>query len=91
MNGAQVFARKVRRLVLNRQGTEAQIFLLTPWGEGFLYLRSDGFAHFAQGPGAEEVVGFALGKGRVELRFQDGSALTLRYRLGRWVKVLHFS
>ncbi|MBW6395700.1 MAG: hypothetical protein ABWJ63_10015 [Thermus sp.] len=90
MSGAQVFARKVRRLVLNRQGTEAQIFLLTP-GEGFLYLRSDGFAHFAQGLGAEEVVGFSLGKGRVELRFQDGSALTLRYRLGRWVKVLHFS
>ncbi len=32
MSGAQVFARKVRRLVLNRQGTEAQIFLLTPGG-----------------------------------------------------------
>lgn len=91
MSGAQVFARKVRRLVLNRQGTEAQIFLLSHWEEGFLYLRSDGFAHFAQGLGAEEVVGFSLGKGRVELCFQDGSALTLHYRLGRWVKVLHFS
>lgn len=91
MTGAQAFSRKVRRLVLNRQGTEAQIFLLTPWGEGFLYLRSDGFAHFAQGLGAEELAGFALGKGCVELRFQDGSALTLRYRLGRLVKAPYFS
>ncbi|WP_105316840.1 hypothetical protein [Thermus tenuipuniceus] len=91
MSQAQAFALWVSRMVLNRQGTEAQIFLLTPGEEGFLYLRSDGFAHFAQGLGAEEVVGFSLGKGRVELRFQDGSALTFRYRLGRWVKVLHFS
>lgn len=91
MTQAQAFALLVRRITLNRQGTEAQIFLLAPGGEGFLYLRSDGFAHFAQGLGAEEVAGFALEKGRVELRFQDGSALSLRYRLGRWVKVLHFS
>jgi len=84
---AQAFAQKVRRLALNRQATEAQIFL----EEGFLYLRADGFARFAQGEGAEALLGFALtGKG-VELRFADGSALSLAYRFGRLRKRAYFS
>ncbi|MDM7325133.1 MAG: hypothetical protein P3W93_009210 [Thermus sp.] len=81
MTQAQAFSLRVRRVVLNRQVTEAQVFL----EEGFLYLRSDGFAHFAQGP-TEALAGFALGKGHVVLHFQDGSALVLRHRLGRLVK-----
>ncbi|GAA6755721.1 MAG: hypothetical protein ABWJ90_01655 [Thermus sp.] len=82
MTQAQAFARRVRRLALNRQATEAQVFL----ERGFLYLRADGFARFAQGEGAEGLSDFALkGKG-VELRFPDGSALFLFYRLGRLQK-----
>lgn len=79
MTQAEAFAQKVRRLALNRQGTEAQVFL----PEGFLYLRADGFARFAQGPGAEALSGFALARGELVLCFSDGSALTLRHRLGR--------
>jgi hypothetical protein len=44
---AEVWARRVRRLSLNRQGTEAQVWL----EKGFLYLRQDGHARFAQGKG----------------------------------------
>ncbi|WP_337844159.1 hypothetical protein [Thermus sp.] len=79
MTQAEAFGRRVRRLALNRQGTEAQVFL----EEGFLYLRSDGFARFAQGEGEETLMGFALLRGGVELRFRDGSVLRLLYRLGR--------
>ncbi|KHG64523.1 hypothetical protein QT17_11795 [Thermus sp. 2.9] len=56
MTQAQAFARRVRRLALNRQATEAQVFL----ERGFLYLRADGFARFAQGEGAEGLSDFAL-------------------------------
>ncbi|TBH21178.1 hypothetical protein [Thermus thermamylovorans] len=87
MSQAQAFARRVRRVVLNRQGTEAQVFLEA----GFLYLRQDGFARFAQGEGAEALAGFALERGGVRLRFGDGSALTLRHRLGRLRKRVYFS
>ncbi|GAB5603018.1 hypothetical protein FJNA_15430 [Thermus sp. FJN-A] len=76
---AEVFAQAVRRVVRNRQGTEAQVFL----EEGFLYLRADGHARFAQGEGAEGLLGFALLRDGVELLFRDGSRLRLRYRLGR--------
>jgi len=76
---AEVWARRVRRLVLNRQGTEAQVWL----EEGFLYLRADPHARFAQGVGAERLLAFALGRDGVELRFQDGSRLRLSHRLGR--------
>ncbi len=79
MTQAEAFGRRVRRLALNRQGTEAQVFL----EESFLYLRADGFARFAQGEGEEALSGFALLKGGVELRFKDGSVLRLRYRWGR--------
>lgn len=47
MREAEAFAQKVRRLVFNRQGTEAQVF----FEEGFLYLRADAHARFAQGVG----------------------------------------
>lgn len=87
MNQAQAFARRVRRLVLNRQGTEAQVFL----EEGFLYLRQDAFARFAQGEGAEALAGFALEQGGVRLRFGDGSVLALRHRLGRLRRRAYFS
>ncbi|RTH26401.1 hypothetical protein [Thermus scotoductus] len=86
MTQAQAFALLVRRITLNRQGTEAQVFLGYPGEEGFLYLRSDGFAHFAQGLAREEVVDFLLGKGYVTLRFQDGSTLTLSRRFGQLAK-----
>ncbi|WP_038058467.1 hypothetical protein [Thermus amyloliquefaciens] len=86
MSQAQAFALWVRRIALNRQGTEAQVFLRTPLGEGFLYLRADGFARFAQGLAREEVVDFTLGRGFVVLRFQDGSTLTLSRRFGRLAK-----
>lgn len=86
MSRAQVFALWVSRMALNRQGTEAQVFLRTPLGEGFLYLRSDGFAHFVQGLAGEEVVDFTLGRGQVILRFQDGSTLTLSRRFGQLAK-----
>lgn len=79
MTQAEAFGRRVRRLALNRQGTEAQVFL----EEGFLYLRADGFARFAQGEGEEALMGFALLRSGVELRFRDGSVLRLLYRLGR--------
>ena len=55
MREAEAFAQKVRRLVFNRQGTEAQVF----FEEGFLYLRADAHARFAQGVGAERLQGFA--------------------------------
>ncbi|GAA6748773.1 hypothetical protein [Thermus brockianus] len=87
MTQAQAFALRVRRLALSRQATEAQVFL----EEGFLYLRADGFARFAAGEGAEALLGFALmGKG-VELRFADGSVLSLTYRFGRLRKRAYFS
>jgi hypothetical protein len=76
---AEVWARRVRRLSLNRQGTEAQVWL----EEGFFYLRQDGHAQFAQGVLPEGLSGFALFRGGVELFFQDGSRLRLFYRLGR--------
>ncbi|KGQ21164.1 hypothetical protein [Thermus filiformis] len=79
MTQAEAFSPRVRRLALNRQGTEAQVFL----EEGFLYLRQDGFARFAQGVGAEEVAAFLLRRDGVELHFKDGSALRLTHRLGR--------
>ncbi|GLV48100.1 hypothetical protein TJA_12570 [Thermus sp. LT1-2-5] len=79
MTQAQAFAQRVRRLVLNRQATEAQVFL----ERGFLYLRADGFARFVQGEGAEGLLDFALRGRGVELRFPDGSVLLLFYRFGR--------
>ncbi|MER3426070.1 MAG: hypothetical protein C4298_06410 [Thermus sp.] len=79
MTQAEAFLPRVRRLALNRQATEAQVFL----EEGFLYLRQDGFACFAQGVEAEGVEGFSLGRTGVVIRFKDGSALRLTYRLGR--------
>ncbi|MCH1928108.1 hypothetical protein L6232_25260, partial [Shewanella sp. C31] len=51
--------------------------------EGFLYLRADGPARFAQGVGAEGLVGVALLRAGVELVCRDGSRLRLRHRLGR--------
>lgn len=84
MSQARTFAARVRRVILNRQGTEAQVFLEV----GFLYLRQDGFARFAQGEEAANLAGFALEKGRVLLRFGDGSTLTLAYRLGRLRKAV---
>ncbi|WP_038048259.1 hypothetical protein [Thermus caliditerrae] len=84
MNQAQAFAKRVQRVALNRQGTEAQVFLEA----GFLYLRQDAFARFAQGEGAEALAGFVLERGGVRLRFRDGSTLTLAYRLGRLRVVL---
>lgn len=86
MSEAEVWARRVRRLALNRQGTEAQVWL----EEGFLYLRQDGHARFAQGERAEGLMGFALFGGGVELAFRDGSRLRLFFRLGR-LRRLHFS
>jgi hypothetical protein len=83
---AEAWARRVRRLSLNRQGTEAQVWL----EKGFLYLRQDGHARFAQGEGAEGLSGFVLGRGGVELAFRDGSRLRLFFRLGR-LRKLHFS
>ena len=74
MREAEAFAQKVRRLVFNRQGTEAQVF----FEEGFLYLRAD-----AQGVGAERLQGFAFLENGVELVFRDGSRLRLLHRLGR--------
>jgi hypothetical protein len=79
MTQAEALARRLRRLVLNRQGTEAQVWL----EEGFFYLRQDGHAQFAQGVLPEALSGFALFRGGVELFFQDGSRLRLFYRLGR--------
>jgi len=76
---AEAWGKRVRRLVFNRQGTEAQVF----FEEGFLYLRADAHARFAQGVGAEEVAAFLLRRDGVELHFKDGSALRLTHRLGR--------
>nr|WP_277621421.1 hypothetical protein [Thermus arciformis] len=66
-------------MVFNRQRTEVQVFL----EEGFLYLREDPHARFAQGVGAERLQGFALRRDEVELFFGDGSRLRLTHRLGR--------
>lgn len=82
MTQAEAFAKRVRRLVRNRQGTEAQVWLEA----GFLYLRADGHARFAQGEGAGLLRGFALLPNGVELTFPDGSRLHLLYRLGRLEK-----
>ncbi len=79
MTQAEALARRLRRLALNRQGTEAQVWL----EEGFLYLRQDAHAQFAQGVIPEGLLRFALLRGGVELFFQDGSRLRLLYRLGR--------
>ncbi|MGC8968280.1 MAG: hypothetical protein ACP5JV_08200 [Thermus sp.] len=79
MREAEVWGKRARRLVLNRQGTEAQVF----FEEGFLYLRADAHARFAQGVGAERLRGFALLENGVELVFRDGSRLRLLHRLGR--------
>ena len=79
MREAEAFAQKVRRLVFNRQGTEAQVF----FEEGFLYLRADAHARFAQGVGAERLQGFAFLENGVELVFRDGSRLRHLHRLGR--------
>jgi hypothetical protein len=82
MTQAEAFAGRVRRLVRNRQGTEAQVWLEA----GFLYLRADGHARFARGEGADLLQGFALLRDGVELAFSDGSRLWLRHRLGRLEK-----
>ncbi|WP_117237632.1 hypothetical protein [Thermus sediminis] len=87
MTQAEALARRLRRLSLNRQGTEAQVWL----EEGFLYLRQDAHARFAQGVLPEGLLHFALFRGGVELRFQDGSRLRLSYRLGRLRKAVYFS
>ena len=79
MREAEAWGKRVRRLVFNRQGTEAQVF----FEEGFLYLRADAHARFAQGVGAESLQGFALLENGVELVFRDGSRLRLLHRLGR--------
>jgi len=87
MTQAEALAGRFRRLSLNRQGTEAQVWL----EEGFLYLRQDAHAQFAQGVIPEGLLRFALLRGGVELSFQDGSRLRLLYRLGRLRKEVYFS
>ena len=87
MTQAEALAGRLRRLSLNRQGTEAQVWL----EEGFLYLRQDGHAQFAQGVLPEGLLRFALFRDGVDLLFQDGSRLRLFYRLGRLRKEVYFS
>ena len=76
MREAEAFAQKVRRLVFNRQGTEAQVF----FEEGFLYLRA---REAAVKEKVESDPAFATFAAAVAA--WRGAAKRAGRRLGRWV------